>query len=197
MDEAINEFIDDVNEILADDETPSDTGVDRLVERMRALVRDPEVLSTHQEFIGAASVSSVEPSMFIDVGRRSQILYTDHSGLTLVRSRFDPDEPTPVHSHGTWGVVGVYAGRDRHQAWRRLDDGVGAGYARLELLEERVLEPGDVVVIPHPPQDIHAQQGAGEDTYEFVLFGKNAMEGPRLYFDPEAKTAKKVLPKKD
>ena len=24
---------------------------------------------------------------------------------------------------------------------------------------------------------------------EFVLFGKNAMEIPRLYFDPEAKTA--------
>jgi predicted metal-dependent enzyme (double-stranded beta helix superfamily) len=116
MDEAINEFIDDVKEILADDENPSDTGFDRLVDRMRALVRDPKVLSTHQKFIGAASVSSVEPSMFIDVGRRSQILYTDDTGLTLVRSRFDPDEPTPIHSHGTWGVVGVYAGRDRHRS---------------------------------------------------------------------------------
>ena len=29
---------------------------------------------------------------------------------------------------------------------------------------------------------------------EFVLFGKNAMALPRLYFDPEAGTAREVMP---
>jgi hypothetical protein len=42
-----NGFIDDVKRILTDDQAPSDTGFDRLVERMQAPVRDPEVLTTH------------------------------------------------------------------------------------------------------------------------------------------------------
>jgi predicted metal-dependent enzyme (double-stranded beta helix superfamily) len=195
MDEAINGFIDDVKLILADDGAQSGAGLDRLVERMRSLVRDLRVLATHQEFIRTVNSGEDGSSTFSDTGRRSQILYTDDSGLTLVRSRFDPDEPTPIHSHSTWGVVGVYAGRDRHQTWRRVDEGTGPGHARLELIEERVLEPGDVVIIPHPPQDIHAQQGhGGEPAFEFVLFGKNAMVIPRLIFDPEAQTAREVIP---
>jgi hypothetical protein len=54
----------------------------------------------------------------------------------------------------------------------------------VELIEERVLEPGDVAIVPAPPQDIHAQQGfAGEAAYELVLFGTNPAGKPRLYFD--------------
>ncbi len=120
--------------------------------------------------------------------------YTDGTGLTLVRSRFDSEEPTPIHSHGTWGVVGVYAGRDRHQAWRRRDPGSGAGHAEVEMLEQRILVPGDVALIPHPPQDIHVQQGDGEPAFEFVLFGKNAMVIPRLIFDPVKQEAREVIP---
>jgi predicted metal-dependent enzyme (double-stranded beta helix superfamily) len=102
---------------------------------------------------------------------------------------------TPIHNHGSWGVVGVYRGRDRYQVWRRLDAGDQAGAARVELVEERTMGPGDVAVLPPPPQDVHAQQGAdGEAAYEFVLFGKNAMVLPRLYFDPAQGTAREVTP---
>ena len=37
--------------------------------------------------------------------------------------------------------------------------------------------------------DVLAKGADGEEALEFVLFGKNAMEIPRLYFDPEAKSA--------
>jgi hypothetical protein len=67
------------------------------------------------------------------------------------------------------------------------------GAARVELVEERVLEPGDVASLPPPPQDIHAQQGLdGAPAYEFVLFGANTMLLPRLYFDPASDTAVEV-----
>ena len=102
-----------------------------------------------------------------------------------MRARFPPETNTPIHNHGTWGVVAVYAGKDRMQEYRRLDSGEGEGHAEIELSAEHILGPGDTAIIPHPPQDIHAQQGAdGEVALEFVLFGKNAMEIPRLYFDP-------------
>ena len=193
MERAIDAFIKDVREILAQD-GPSESGTGRLVERMRALVGAPDVLAAHRE-IESAVVSHQSTALYTDTGRRSQVLHTDDSGLTLVRSRFDPVEPTPIHSHSTWGVVGVYAGRDRHEAWRRRDGGSGPGHAVVELIEERVLGPGDVVVIPHPPQDIHRQQGfGGEPAYEFVLFGANAMVIPRLVFDPANQRAREVVP---
>lgn len=180
---AIASFIDDVKTILAAS-GPTDDGLGQIAERMRALVRDEAVLATHEEFVGN-----------IHTGRQSTPLYQDDSGLTLVRARFGPEAMTPIHSHGSWGVIGVYQGRDRYQTWRRLDPGAGPGTARLELVDERVLEPGDVVILPAPPQDIHAQQGEdGAAAYEFVLFGANTMILPRLYFDPAAGTAEEVMP---
>jgi predicted metal-dependent enzyme (double-stranded beta helix superfamily) len=191
MERVIDAFIDDVRPIL-DGDGPDATGMERLVERMAELVRDPEVLAAHEAFLATLSVTA--PGVYTDTGRQSQVLHTDDTGLTLVRSRFDPGEPTPIHSHGTWGIVGVYAGRDRHEAWRRVDGGDGPGEAVVELVEERVLGPGEVAVIPHPPQDIHRQQGHGEAAYELVLFGANAMVIPRLIFDPAARSARQVIP---
>lgn len=177
---AINEFITDVKVILAD-EGPTDTGLRRVAERMRAITTEPSLTETPEEFGNAHD----------GVGRQSRPLYTDETGLTLVRARFPSETNTPIHNHGTWGIIAVYAGVDRLQEYRRLDSGDGEGYAEIEAAAERILRPGDTAIIPHPPQDIHAQQGAeGTAALEFVLFGKNAMEIPRLYFDPAAKTAR-------
>jgi predicted metal-dependent enzyme (double-stranded beta helix superfamily) len=179
--QAIDDFIGDVKTILAED-GPSDAGMERIRQRMAAFVTEPGAQELHAEVQGN-----------IHTGRQSGPLYTDDTGLTLVRARFGPEEMTPIHSHGAWGVIGVYQGRDRYQVWRRVDPGTGAGEADVELVEERILEPGDAIILPAPPQDIHAQQGHdGEATYEFVLFGANTMILPRLYFDPEAKTAREV-----
>jgi predicted metal-dependent enzyme (double-stranded beta helix superfamily) len=179
--ETIEDFIADVKAILAADDV-NDGVLERLAAVMRDLVGSPVVDQVHDELAGN-----------IHQGRQSGPLYTDATGLTLVRGRFEPEALTPIHNHGSWGIIGVYRGRDRYQIWRRLDDGHGAGPARVELVEERVLGPGDVAILPPPPQDIHAQQGLdGAPAYEFVLFGANTMILPRLYFDPARGTAQEV-----
>ncbi len=179
-DTIIEQFITDVKAILAD-EGPTDAGLQRIAERMRPLTRERALTETTEEFGNAHD----------GAGRQSRPLYTDETGLTLVRASFPPEVNTPIHNHGTWGVVALYAGKDRLQEYRRLDSGSDEGHAEIAPATERILGPGDTAIIPHPPQDIHAQQGAnGETALEFVLFGKNAMEIPRLYFDPEAKTAR-------
>lgn len=175
-------FIADVKQILAEDQA-SNTGLERIAELMHGLVRSPIVETVHEDLAGN-----------VHTGRQSKPLYNDESGLTLVRARFGPEALTPIHSHGSWGVVGVYRGRDRYQSWRRLDTGTGAGSAQVEMIEERIMEPGDVAILPPPPQDIHAQQGYnGETAYEFVLFGKNTMLLPRLYFDHAQGVAREVV----
>ncbi len=181
--EAVAAFIADVKAILAEDE-PDAVGLARIADRMRAFVLSPTVQALPDELLGN-----------VHAGRQSGPLYTDATGLTLVQARFGPEALTPIHNHGSWGVIGVYKGRDRYQTWRRLDPGTGPGEAEVELVEERILDPGDVVILPPPPQDIHAQQGHdGEAAYEFVLFGANTMTLPRLYFDPATRTAEEVLP---
>ena len=174
-------FIGEVKEILAEDGS-SEAGLERIAGRMRELAQHPEL-------------AGEEPSGNIHTGSQSKPLYQDETGLILVRAMFGPEQMTPIHSHGSWGVIGVYQGRDQYQVWQRLDDGTGAGEAKVELVEERILEPGEAVVLPPPPQDIHAQRGHdGKPTYEYVLFGANTMVLPRLYFDPAQSTAQEVLP---
>lgn len=185
----IDTFIGDVKQILTETEAsrPGEAALERIADRMRELVANPDVAAGQAEPMG--NIHERRP------GSQSKPLYEDETGLTLVRARFGPEAMTPIHSHGSWGVIGVYRGRDRYQVWRRLDAGEGAGRAEVELVEERVMGPGDVAILPPPPQDIHAQQGMdGEAAYEFVLFGANTMVLPRLYFDPEGESAKEVLP---
>jgi len=191
MQNVVRSFVDDARTILA--HGPTDDALAQLMARMRLLIRHPTVLEDHEAFLARSATDG--STLYADVGRKSEVLYTDETGLTLVRSRFFPDQATPVHSHGTWGVLGVYAGQDLHQSYVRRDSGSGAGTAELELIEESVLAAGDVALIPRPPQDIHQQQGyGGEPAFELVVFGKNAMVIPRLIFDVAAKTAREVIP---
>lgn len=166
-------FIHDVKQILVASPKQDDV-LERIAERMRKLVADPSIRNWQEEPVGN-----------IHSGQQPGPLYQDESGLTLMHARFGSESMTPIHNHHSWAIVGVYRGRDLYQKWRRIDAGNAAGDAQVELIEERVLEPGDVVIVPAPPQDIHAQQGwAGEAAYELVLFGTNPAGKPRLYFDP-------------
>ena len=171
--DSIAVFIHDVKQILATDPSRG-PDLERVAERMRKLVTEPLIRNWQDE-----------PTGNVHIGQQSAPLYQDESGLTLMHARFGPETMTPIHNHHSWAIVGVYRGRDLYQRWRRLDAGTGAGKAQVELIEERVLEAGDVAIVPAPPQDIHAQQGyAGEGAYELVLFGTNPTGKPRLYFDP-------------
>ena len=173
----VPEFIADVKTILAEG-GPTDANLARVAERMRDLVKNPEVAN-------AEATSNVH----VGGSGSAPVFHDEASGLTLMRARFGPEAMTPIHNHGSWGVVGVYRGRDRYQVWRRKDG------TEVELVDERILEPGDTVVLPPPPQDIHAQQGHdGTTVHELVLFGANLRGRPRLYFDPDAKTAVEVMP---
>ena len=116
------------------------------------------------------------------------LLQSDPDGLTLMFSRFSPDEETPVHNHNSWGVACVVGGKDRYRHWHHDDEG------RLKVLYEKVLDPGSFVVWLDPPHDIHSQQGIDEPALELVLFGKNVTVIPRNYYDVETGKVRTALP---
>jgi predicted metal-dependent enzyme (double-stranded beta helix superfamily) len=117
----------------------------------------------------------------------SAILQTDDDGLTLMLAKFSAEEETPVHDHGSWGVVCVVRGRDRYRHYR--DDG-----GNIALLYEKVLEPGTFTTWPDPPGDIHSQQGIGEPAWELALFGRDVTRIPRHYHDLETGKVRTALP---
>ena len=117
------------------------------------------------------------------------LLQTDPDGLTLMLSRFSPDEETPVHDHSSWGIACVIKGQDRYRHWELGEGG------RLNLLYEKVLEPGSFVTWLGPPRDIHSQQGIDGDALELVLFGKNVTTIPRHYYDAKTGEVRTALPR--
>lgn len=180
--ETIAIFLEDVKRILAEDGDRGPT-LERIAARMRQLLADPVI----RQWQG-------EPGGNVHLGQSSAPLYQEENGLTLMDASFGPEALTPIHNHNSWGIIGVYRGRDRYQVWHRMDAGNGAGEAHIQLVEERILESGDVVILPPPPQDIHAQQGYdGQTAYELVLFGTNPAGKPRLYFEPDQHTASNWL----
>lgn len=67
-----------------------------------------------------------------------------------------PGSTTPVHDHLTWGLIGLYKGRQQEIVYRRVDQGETEGHAKLEVLEVRELKPGDIYYLLPPEGDIHA-----------------------------------------
>jgi predicted metal-dependent enzyme (double-stranded beta helix superfamily) len=73
-------------------------------------------------------------------------------GLSLFSLVVPPGSATPVHDHLAWGLVGLYAGEQDEEVYRRRSD---QGGAALELTARNHLRPGDFYVLEPPEGDIH------------------------------------------
>ena len=94
---------------------------------------------------------------------------------------------TPIHNHGTWGVVALLEGRERHTLWRRMSHSDDVPES-LELVGHQDLEAGEI--ISFMPDAIHQVETLGpEPALTFQLYGDTQPKS-RYQFDPETFTAK-------
>jgi predicted metal-dependent enzyme (double-stranded beta helix superfamily) len=70
-------------------------------------------------------------------------------GLSLFSLVVPAGAATPVHDHLAWGLVGLYAGEQDEEVFRRPDGG------GLELVTRNRLRPGDFYVLQPPEGDVH------------------------------------------
>ena len=76
-------------------------------------------------------------------GIATWLLYRSGEGdLSLSSLVVPPGAVTPVHDHLAWGLVGLYAGEQDEQVYRRRD-GYADDHAQLDLVERNHLRPGD------------------------------------------------------
>lgn len=71
--------------------------------------------------------------------------------FSIASAVWDVGQVTPVHDHGTWGVIGIYRGVEHEVRYRSRRDG-GAGLRRTE---ERDIDTRQVVVCCTSDQDVH------------------------------------------
>jgi 3-mercaptopropionate dioxygenase len=77
--------------------------------------------------------------------------------LSLFSLVVPPGSETPIHDHLAWGLVGLYRGTQDEEIYARRD-------GRLELVEQRALEPGDFYVLIPPRDDIHRVRTTSDET---------------------------------
>ncbi len=105
--------------------------------------------------------------------------------LTVQMVVWQPGRSSPIHNHGTWGVVAVLAGQEHNTFWRRTPQ-PGAPHQIIKT-ETCVLSPGDI--ISFEPEAIHAIQTLeNEPTITFNLYGATQYD-QRFRFHPETATA--------
>ncbi len=105
--------------------------------------------------------------VYIDRRRRFVIM----SGVWLA------GQGTPVHDHGTWGVMGVFSGELKVTNYTRLDDRKRPGYAEIHEASGLWAGPGSVSYVLPPNEEIHKVENVGDrTTYTFHVYGRDIIE---------------------
>lgn len=122
-----------------------------------------------------------------DPGWSVRFLYQDYNFLLTVQMvAWLPGKVSPIHNHGTWGLIAVIGGQEKNQFWRRTPTPKFPN--RIELVGEKILVPGDI--IGFLPDAIHSVEPLGDEpAVTFNLYGVTDYS-QRFEFDPVNHTAK-------
>jgi predicted metal-dependent enzyme (double-stranded beta helix superfamily) len=123
----------------------------------------------------------------------SKFIYYDGQ-LEITLNQMPNGVRFPPHDHGTCEALIMYSGRLAHTVYERVDDGRLPAHADLAVVEDRVLERGDITVMV-PPIEIHSFMGLTEDTFLLtVVDGK--LKSDRHFYDIETRSYSVGTPKK-
>ena len=107
--------------------------------------------------------------------------------LTVQSVTFSPGFSSPIHNHGTWGVVAILKGQEINRFWQQVyDPNLGT---KIIPNGEITLIPGDI--ISFTPNAIHQIEAiANEPLITFNLYGET-QASQRFEFDPITQQRKK------
>jgi predicted metal-dependent enzyme (double-stranded beta helix superfamily) len=110
---------------------------------------------------------------------------------------WEPHALCEIHDHSSWGIIGSLFHPLREVRYRRLDDGRLEGYAELEEISSRVIEPGEMVRVLPLDKGIH-QTGSATDQFSISLgiYGRSIRKGYFQLFNPSEKKVVRAYPPK-
>ncbi|MFC5834808.1 hypothetical protein [Nonomuraea insulae] len=78
--------------------------------------------------------------------------------FSIASAVWNVGQGTPVHGHETWGVVGIYAGREFERAYEKP----AAEGEPLAVRDEHIWSPGEVTVCCTTDDDVHEVRCEGD-----------------------------------
>lgn len=108
---------------------------------------------------------------------RQYLLHADPADrFSVVSFVWGPGQCTPIHDHGTWGVVGMLRGAEVTTGFTESASGLKSG-------ADLMLQPGDVAVLS--VADIHTVRNAHADRVSISIhaYGANIGKQTRHVFD--------------
>ena len=168
----LDDFVRDSRIHIKESAAPSDC-VDRIAPCMFALLN------------GSRSFLKPEHYRTDDNHYARNAIYIDPEGtLSLYALVWQPGQWTPVHDHGTWGVVGVVDGVLNETSYIRVDDGPAEALDNITLARGGIimLAPGAVTSFVPNPDHIHrtGNPDPANNIVSLHLYG-NAMAGFHIY----------------
>ncbi len=102
-----------------------------------------------------------------------------------------------AHDHGSWGIIGSFTSPVGERKYRRLDDGKKEGYAELEEISSKVLQPGEFTGVLPLNKGIHRMENRSSDVaITLNVYGRSIRKGFIQFFYPEDKAVARVYPPK-
>jgi predicted metal-dependent enzyme (double-stranded beta helix superfamily) len=95
---------------------------------------------------------------------KSRQLYFDPR-INFILSHVGTAFREPPHNHWAWNILLIGRGSMHFRWYRRLDDRSEPGKCELELVDDRILGPGDAGIVGAPPHDIHSFEILDDDTW--------------------------------
>ena len=168
----LESFIAECRNVLSQDGEPVDR-VEMLVPAMYRLLNGDTGFLQPQHFIS-------DPDHYT----RNAIHIEADGTFSLYALVWSPDQWTPIHDHGTWGVVGVYEGALHEQSYFRMDSAKGTVNNGIVLDRGGIiiLAPGAVTSFVPNPDHIHqtGNPSTNERVVSLHLYG-SAMAGFNVY----------------
>jgi 3-mercaptopropionate dioxygenase len=117
---------------------------------------------------------------------RQYLLYADPlDRFSVVSFVWGPNQGTPIHDHGVWGLIGVLRGEEVAIGYERRADG------SLQAKAPERLGAGQVAVVSPQSGDIHAIANglADASSISIHVYGANIGRVRRSVFDPDTGAA--------
>ena len=165
-------FVEECRHVLSKDGEPVDR-VEMLVSSMYRLLNGDTGFLRPEHFIS-------DPDHYA----RNAIHIEADGTFSLYSLVWSPGQWTPIHDHGTWGVVGVYEGALHEQSYFRMDS------AKHTANKGIVLDRGGVIIlapravtsfVPNPDHIHQTGNPCSNDRVVSLHLYGNAMTGFNVY----------------
>ncbi|HLW47810.1 MAG TPA: cysteine dioxygenase family protein [bacterium] len=163
-------FVDDVRKIVREG-GGEETVTARVAERMQPLLREGDALGA-QYRVPRPGTYALYP-VWVEPG----------GSFSIAAAVWDVGAGTPVHDHGTWGVIGIVEGVEREARYLpTLVDGT----VKFKQVEERDLAERRVIVCCTSDRDIHRVRcGSAVPCVGIHVYGADIGAIERHAYDPD------------